>query len=246
MNFRKWMGRMPILPQKYFCSVCGKKAAFFLPMGVKSNVFKRLHIIGGGRREHVVCPWCGANDRIRWIDYVIANMTDWYQSNKRILHIAPEPCIEHKMRKNKNMEYITGDICQGIADQVVDVTNMQFADGRFDCVIINHVLEHISDERKALEEISRVLCSGGVIFFSVPLCTDRNTYEADRELSEKERLYEYGQRDHCRLYGLDVKERVAAYGFDVEEYIVSQYLSDDEITRSHLMKEDRIYMGIKK
>lgn len=38
---------------------------------------------------------------------------------------------------------------------------MQFPSNHFDCVICYHVLEHIPDDQKAMEEIFRVLKPGG-------------------------------------------------------------------------------------
>lgn len=39
----------------------------------------------------------------------------------------------------------------------MNVLNLPFADGDFDMVMCNHVLEHIEDDRKAMRELFRVL-----------------------------------------------------------------------------------------
>lgn len=48
-----------------------------------------------------------------------------------------------------------------------DIENMPYESNKFDFVILNEVLEHIPNDRRGLEEIRRVLKSGGkVIIFS--------------------------------------------------------------------------------
>lgn len=48
------------------------------------------------------------------------------------------------------------------------VYDLPFAEATFDCVIISEVLEHLYEDRKALQEITRVLKPGGVLAASVP------------------------------------------------------------------------------
>lgn len=49
----------------------------------------------------------------------------------------------------------------------MDATSLQLESGTFDLVICSDVLEHI-DDRKAIQEITRVLKPGGLFIFSVP------------------------------------------------------------------------------
>lgn len=48
------------------------------------------------------------------------------------------------------------------------VYHLPFEKGEFDCVIISEVLEHLTDDARALGELSRVLKPGGVLAVSVP------------------------------------------------------------------------------
>jgi SAM-dependent methyltransferase len=45
---------------------------------------------------------------------------------------------------------------------------LPFADGSFDVVALFDTMEHIPDDRRALEECKRVLRPGGIVFVSVP------------------------------------------------------------------------------
>lgn len=241
------LATIPLIPKKYHCTACGNSVAFFLSAGVKTELFQTKKIIGGGYREKVCCPVCNANDRIRYLDYIVKQKTDIYSnSGNVILHFAPEKAIETKIRKiirEGEGKYITGDITYGVADKIVDVTEICFPDHMFDYVIINHVLEHILNERKAMEEIKRVLKDDGKVVFSMPICEDEDTYESPNELDERERLRQYGQIDHVRLYGRDVKRHMEKYGYNIAEYKAEDILSEEDIADMRIIAKDRIFIG---
>jgi ubiquinone/menaquinone biosynthesis C-methylase UbiE len=46
--------------------------------------------------------------------------------------------------------------------------NIPFEDNSFDVVICSHVLEHVKDKSKSLQEINRVLKEGGVLIIGMP------------------------------------------------------------------------------
>lgn len=55
--------------------------------------------------------------------------------------------------------------------QRVNDTKLPFADGKFDLVVSNHVIEHVGDRKAQLEhlrEIARVLNSNGIAYLAVP------------------------------------------------------------------------------
>lgn len=244
-NTTEWLS-VHLSPKDYYCSICDENFAFFNSCGEKSELFENRPVIGGGCRKKVVCPRCGANDRNRWVDYCLEHYTDIYDIDKKVLHIAPEKSIERKMRETGFHGYITGDICPGVADDVVDITHMSYEDGSFDYLIINHVMEHVKDEDMALKEIFRVLKVGGAFIFSMPICTDLNeTYESGRNMSDIERLREYGQKDHYRLYGGDVVSRVSKYGFSVKSFRPDEMLKETEIEKFRFLKDDYLFIGVK-
>lgn len=49
-----------------------------------------------------------------------------------------------------------------------DASQLPWADDSFDLVVINHVLEHVSNPALACSEASRVLSKGGVLYVGVP------------------------------------------------------------------------------
>lgn len=61
------------------------------------------------------------------------------------------------MRENGNIEWIVGDIL-----------DIPFKDNFFDKIILSEVLEHMNDDFLALEEVKRVLKTGGILCITVP------------------------------------------------------------------------------
>ena len=105
---------------------------------------------------------------------------------------------------------------------------MNFEDQSFDLIICNHVLEHIDDDIKALNEIYRVLKSGGVAILQVPINFKKDkTFEDQSITSKKDREKYFGQYDHLREYGLDFKDRVEKAGFDVEMVYYAENFSEE-------------------
>lgn len=100
-----------------------------------------------------------------------------------------------------------GDIVWGQAMHQIDILDIPYRNNFFDYVIINHVLEHITDIKKAISEVKRVLKPNGKLILSFPICTDMDTLELPEPLTDNERLEIYGQKDHVRLFGRDYLEK---------------------------------------
>ena len=66
----------------------------------------------------------------------------------------------------KNIDYYLVDInnAYGYLRDIVDVTDIQYGDNYFDIIICVHVLEHIRNDKLALEELFRVLKPGRKAF----------------------------------------------------------------------------------
>ena len=75
-----------------------------------------------------------------------------------------------------------------------DVTKLPFADGSFDVVICSEVLEHIKDNRTAVEELVRVLKPGGDLVVTVP------RFWPERICWAISRAYHREPGGHIRIY----------------------------------------------
>jgi SAM-dependent methyltransferase len=174
-------------------------------------------------RANAQCPGCGSLERHRILWLFLLREIDILKGSRSVLHMAPEPALVPLLRR-PNISYVSGDLEPGQAMEVMDVTSLPQADGVFDVVICNHVLEHIPDDRRAMCELRRVLKPGGFAIMQHPIDMSRaETYE-DRDITTpQERLREFGQADHMRLYGRDFGDRLAAAGFEVT---IRRYLDE--------------------
>jgi SAM-dependent methyltransferase len=79
-----------------------------------------------------------------------------------------------------------------------DALQLPFADGEFDRIVAAEVLEHIPDDRRAIEELARVLRPGGRLAVTVPSrFPERVCWALSREYHEVEgghvRIYSAGE-----------------------------------------------------
>lgn len=208
---------------RFICPFCGCRTSRLLPFGIESKANMDLHIIGGGRRN-VLCPECGSHDRERLVFVYLKYVAKIFvRPDISILHIAPEPRIATIIRRCRNITYRCGDLfAEGYSYPAyvenMDVRHLPFDEGHFDIIICNHVLEHIPDDMRAMDEIHRVLKADGLAILQVPI-----SYKIDRTLEDfsiidpQERLQHFGQADHCRIYGADYFDRLRRAGFIVEK-----------------------------
>lgn len=231
--------------KNYYCNICQKSAAFFWTLETNCELFKFKKVVGGGARENAICPFCNSMDRFRWFQYVLETQTDIYTRQNKILHFAPEPQIADKIRQ-KNPEYLSADIVEGMADVVEDITSLSFPNQTFDYIIFNHVLEHIKEEGNALQEVKRCIKSTGKIILSVPICWDEKTFERDDVFTPKEREKYYGQIDHVRLYGYDFQQRMEEYGFEVQRCSFHYDEHGEDFRKLSLLENDTIWILRKK
>lgn len=227
------------MPQNCICTFCGKRFHRYKVHGYESELAYNHNLTCMGYRR-ARCPYCESKDKERWLWYILDNYTSISTINGRVMHFAPESPIKTRIKKNENCKYYSGDLQPGVADLIVDMTDMQFEDSFFDIIIASMVMEHIPDERKALQELFRTCKNGGKIVLTVPQCTDINTTIEDLNIKDsKMRTRLYGQEDHVRLYGLDYPERFKKMAF--------QNCEIQFIRPIDLFDEERIMsMGIQK
>ena len=163
-----------------------------------------------------------------------------------MLHFAPEQCFIKRFRNLKNLDYTTTDLVSPIADVKADICNLPFDDNSYDIILCNHVLEHIPDDTKAMQELHRVLKPNGMAILQIPQELDReNTFEDDSITDKKERAKIFGQYDHVRIYGRDYFDKLRSIGFKVEEVDYTSKLSEKDISKYCLSKGEIIPVAYK-
>jgi SAM-dependent methyltransferase len=207
----------------------GKSFKTFLPYGY------------GKQRNNALSPSTLSLERHRLLWLYLQNETDFFTAKHKVLHFAPEQAFYKRFRKMKNLEYVTTDLNSPLADVKADICNLPFEDDAFDVILCNHVLEHIPDDTKAMQELYRVLKSGGFGVFQIPQDLNREkTFEDNTITDKKERAKIFGQYDHVRIYGRDYFDKLSSVGFKVEEVDYTANLSQENITRYCLAKGEII------
>jgi SAM-dependent methyltransferase len=217
------------------CPVCSQSFRKFLPYG-------RIN-----PRENALCPNCLSLERHRLMWLYLQERTGFFKSGQQVLHIAPEACFIKRFEKIHGDRYITADIESPLAKVKMDIHQIPFKENTFDVVLCNHVLEHVKDDIKAMNEIQRVLKPNGfailqVPFFNpVPDTTFEDTTITDRQ--EREKIF--GQDDHVRKYGKDYPQRIKRAGLTPLEDPYVNNLEEGVRKKFGLVKGEIIYGGRK-
>ncbi len=189
------------------------------------------------------CPRCGSAKRHRLFYLYLKNKTNFFTKNLNVLHFAPEHCFYKKFISLKNLNYISADLNSPRAMIKVDMTKIQFPDNYFDVVISSHVLEHIPNDFKAMQELVRVMKKDGWGVHQVPIEYSRKkTFEDPDVLTNKERLSVYGHIDHKRIYGRDYKNKLEKAGFIVVPDFFASSLSENEKRKYSIDADEIIYL----
>ena len=189
----------------------GKSFKSMLPYGYETQ------------RNNVLSPSTLSLERHRLLWLYLNEQTDFFTSTakKKVLHFAPEQAFYKLFRNQKNLDYTTTDLFSPLADVKADICNLPFQDNQYDVILCNHVLEHIPDDTKAIQELYRVLKPGGMAILQIPQDLKRATTFADDTITDqKERAKIFGQYDHVRIYGRDYFDKLRSIGFTVikEDY----------------------------
>lgn len=214
---------------KFTDPIDGKNFKSFLPYGY------------GKQRNNVLGPSTLSLERHRLLWLYLKNETDFFSAKLKVLHFAPEQAFFKRFKKLDNLDYVTTDLNSPLADVKADICNLPFSDNEFDIILCNHVLEHIHDDTKAMQELYRIMKTGGKGVFQIPQdLSRRTTFEDNSVTDKKERAKIFGQYDHVRIYGRDYFDKLRSIGFNVEEVDYTSTLSEDDITRYCLAKGEII------
>jgi SAM-dependent methyltransferase len=159
----------------------------------------------------------------------------------KVLHFAPEQAFYKLFRNQKNLDYTTTDLFSPLADVKADICNLPFEDNQYDVILCNHVLEHIPDDTKAMQELYRVLKPGGMAILQIPQDLSRATTFADDTITDqKERAKIFGQYDHVRIYGRDYFDKLRSIGFTVVEEDYTNKIAPELVEKYCLAKGEII------
>ncbi len=181
---------------QYRCNICG------------TNLKKFVHLDAGD----LLCPFCGSRSRTRALFHLLEDGKLLYGT---VLHFSPLRSLYRKLRENPDISYISTDFSdEFLADHHLDIINIALAKHAVDLIICFHILEHIDDDVRAINELSRILKPNGICLIQTPF-KEGETYEDPSIVTAKARLKAFGQEDHVRVYSIDgLRNRLLQNGFD--------------------------------
>ena len=236
---RTWLQRLAnlLLPFLDFCyrgsrytdPINGKSYRSFLPYG-----YVKI-------RPNALSPGTLSLERHRLIWLYLQRETNFFKTSAKLLHMAPEKAFMKRLKKLKHLTYTTCDLESPLADVKTDICDLPFDNASFDWILCNHVLEHIPNDTKAMQELYRVLKPGGIALLQVPLESNRKeTFEDDSIVNKAERTKVFGQYDHVRVYGKDYFDKLRQTGFEVSEIQFGKSLTEAERLRYAVTKDEYI------
>ena len=190
---------------KHVCPCCGWKLRAFTHGNTSLKV-----------RPKGYCPRCNSKARHRrdWL-FLEAN-TNLFSDQIRLLHVSPKYALARRLTKMPQIDFVGVDLDgRPYAPHKVDISEIPFESDTFDAIICIHVLEHVENDKRAIDELYRVLKPNGWALISVPIDFSRATYEDASIVSPEDRREHFGEDQHYRIYGNDFVDRLAASGFDV-------------------------------
>jgi SAM-dependent methyltransferase len=181
---------------------------------------------------------------MRLITLWMERETDILEAKRDIAHFAPEELFSDLVRRGAgDRRYVRIDLRSPLADVHADLCALPFRAAEFDAVICNHVLEHIPDDRAAMQELRRILRPDGIAILMVPFQPDRPTHEDRTVVDPEQRTALFGQFDHVRLYGGDYLDRLRDAGFDVDCQLYWKSLGEDEAIKYGLQRDEYLIIG---
>lgn len=156
-----------------FCYVCSKHVDFF------SN-FAHAFLNADGRkipnwREHMVCPHCQLNNRMRGAIQVFEQLCEPKLDNNIYLTEQKTPLYQWFQQNYSRVvgsEYLANTVPYGSLDtnriRNETLTDLTFEANTFHYILSFDVFEHIPDYRVAFQETLRCLKPRGRLIFTVP------------------------------------------------------------------------------
>lgn len=188
----------------YQCPICEKKLNKFIQLETGDKL----------------CPYCGSIDRHRRLWTLLQPL---FIKGIRILDFSPPRCIYRKLVHLSHINYVPTDLAgEFLASEKMDITQLNLPDHSFDLILCYHILEHVEEDKKAMNELYRVLKPSGNCIIQTPF-KDGEIYEDYSIKTPGQRKKHFEQEDHVRIYSVEgLSKRLSGVGFSVEPLFFSE------------------------
>lgn len=168
-----------------------------------------------------ICPVCGSISRTRRL-FMLLN-EEFLFPNATILDFSPSRVLYRNLKNRKDIAYFSTDYeNEFLADYRYNITKIDAENDRFDLITCYHILEHITEDQQAINELFRVLKKGGTALIQTPF-KEGEIYEDYNIISPQERLEHFGQNDHVRIYSVSgLENRLKQAGFSTVVRILGE------------------------
>lgn len=224
--------------KKLYCPVCRR---CFDRMDPFRGSYYIRGVLVDHYTENAICPSCGAENRHRFLVQFLIRRTPLLTEKTRLLHFAPEAPVARFLKKFRNVEHVPcdADTARYPGALKIELPEIPLPDAGFDALLSCHVLEHIRDDTRAIEEMHRILGPGGWAVIAIPVYGDTTFEDPSLDFAGRERMYGLGC--HQRMNGLDFGRKLERAGFAVTlhsfDTVPGNYI--DRSVRSPHVESDR-------
>jgi SAM-dependent methyltransferase len=208
-----------VIKHRVQCPACGW-------MGLR---FRTVYF-GSYVRKDCACPRCRSMERHR--SYFLYYSGLERMRHKVILYFAPEPSLYLWLAKQRSKLILSDLVAPGVHVRA-DLMCLPFKNGVVDAIINHHVLEHISDDAVALEELERILKADGRLFIAVPI-------NESRAVTLDWGFPDPVKQGHFREYGRDFAHRLGRFKYTAID--IPTKLSPDMVRRYGLAASELLYV----
>lgn len=235
------------------CPACNQKVHRFIRLSdeyfKKWDEHKYIHSIFNLETLNIFeysCPNCGSSDRDRLYNLFLKKKIERNKSLE-VIEFAPSYMMAKRLKSYPNINYKSADLFMDNVDDKVDVTDMSiYTDNQFDIFICSHILEHVENDIKALQELYRILKPEGWGIIMAPIDLNlKSNYENKLIVNPDERWKHFGQDDHVRLYSKSgFINAISSVGFNIEQ-LDKYYFNEDVFSKAGINMSSVLYVVTK-
>jgi SAM-dependent methyltransferase len=191
-----------------------------------------------------ICPGCGSFDRHRLLVLGIRDELRRREgrSPRYVVGLSLSRAMRRLLEVEASARCFSSDIeIEGgrfAPDYLADLRHAPIADASLDWVISSHVLEHIPELDRCIDEILRILKPGGACWIQVPL-------EPGLERSRPIEIDPHRAHAHAWQFAPDFASLVTRPEWSIEEVVAEQRVAEEERLRYGIDPRERFWLARK-